>query len=346
MAASNPDNTTKALIAGAEEKGKDQATPDAGSKTMPPRLSSPAFFPDLNPTSSYGTIPCAITSDKVALLAEVLEASTFSLSELLSKDLYNATFRASSQEVRNYLYSKLVIPFYTDRSKLSVTDTDEGGRTILHWAVLFSQPAEDILELTSPVNVNILTKTGFSPLLMAARLGHTEIVKLLLKAGATADLANENNTTPLTIASKHGHTEVVQLLRVCGAATTKEEFEAALLTLSIEQTQTLARPICNAYIKLMKAYFTHSFVDKIETALTPFLTGEKSIPEIRDTQDAFDSIVGTDPVLCHFAFRMGSSTLPHEGGAAAMAGGDKAEGYEGDDEAEGEEDTPSGGLSP
>ena len=51
----------------------------------------------------------------------------------------------------------------------------------------------------------------------AARMGRTEIVKLLIDAGAKLDLQNVGKMTALMIAANNGHTEVVQLLIDAGA---------------------------------------------------------------------------------------------------------------------------------
>ena len=53
---------------------------------------------------------------------------------------------------------------------------------------------------------------------------------MLLKNGAIIDLADEYGATPLMIASKEGHTEVVDLLIKNGAGIDLEdEYRAALL---------------------------------------------------------------------------------------------------------------------
>ncbi len=51
-----------------------------------------------------------------------------------------------------------------------------------------------------------------SPLLLAARKGHTEIAKLLIKAGSHTNAKNKTGWTPLHIAAGYGRTEATKLL--------------------------------------------------------------------------------------------------------------------------------------
>jgi ankyrin repeat protein len=55
-------------------------------------------------------------------------------------------------------------------------------------------------------DVNLAAADGATPLLIASRNGHTEIVKLLLESGADVNLAVADGATPLIIASRNGYT--------------------------------------------------------------------------------------------------------------------------------------------
>jgi hypothetical protein len=68
------------------------------------------------------------------------------------------------------------------------------------------------------VDVNVQDENGATALLLAARNGALPVVKLLLGAGARADLANHQGRTPLMDASINGHGDVVGLLLKSGAA--------------------------------------------------------------------------------------------------------------------------------
>lgn len=58
---------------------------------------------------------------------------------------------------------------------------------------------------------------GFTPLLFAARNGHTDLARELLSAGADIDLAAGNGTSPLVIAAHSGHGDLAIMLLEEGA---------------------------------------------------------------------------------------------------------------------------------
>ena len=60
---------------------------------------------------------------------------------------------------------------------------------------------------------------GFSPLLFAAREGHTDVARLLLDAGAEINGVAANGTSPLVVAAHSGHSDMAQMLIEKGADT-------------------------------------------------------------------------------------------------------------------------------
>ena len=62
---------------------------------------------------------------------------------------------------------------------------------------------------------------GLTPLIVAARLGHTQIVKTLIRARASCNKADKNGVTPLSIATWEGRDSVVKILLDAGANTEK-----------------------------------------------------------------------------------------------------------------------------
>lgn len=82
--------------------------------------------------------------------------------------------------------------------------------------------------LSKPISPNTtITKkildfpVGLPALSIAARLGHSEIVLILLKAGAAIDLPCSEGQTPLYMASQYGHPPVVEILLSQGAEVDK-----------------------------------------------------------------------------------------------------------------------------
>ena len=51
------------------------------------------------------------------------------------------------------------------------------------------------------------------PIWIAASEGHLKMVRTLHELGANVEATDEDGTTPLSIASKNGHEEVVKLLQ-------------------------------------------------------------------------------------------------------------------------------------
>ena len=56
---------------------------------------------------------------------------------------------------------------------------------------------------------------GNTPLLIAASMGHHDMVKILIDRGADAFAANDDGWTALVVARDNGHDAVVRLLRGC-----------------------------------------------------------------------------------------------------------------------------------
>ena len=57
-----------------------------------------------------------------------------------------------------------------------------------------------------------------TPLFVASRRGHLNVVQLLVERGASLDMQSVYGETPLHVASENGHLSVVQLLVECGAS--------------------------------------------------------------------------------------------------------------------------------
>jgi len=93
-----------------------------------------------------------------------------------------------------------------------------GGHTALMWAVSQRQSAVVDELVKAGANVQLASKTGFTPLMFAAQQGDADSARILLQAGARADDAQpKTGLTSLMIASAMGHAQAVELLLDNGA---------------------------------------------------------------------------------------------------------------------------------
>src|SRR3989339_521673 len=99
------------------------------------------------------------------------------------------------------------------------SQTTDKGTTALYVAAQNGHTQIVELLLAAGANVNSpRTDNGMTPLLIAAQNGHAQIMQLLLAAGANVDIQRtDSGTTPLFIAAQLGHTQIVRLLLAAGA---------------------------------------------------------------------------------------------------------------------------------
>ncbi|KAL0631774.1 hypothetical protein Q9L58_009364 [Maublancomyces gigas] len=86
-------------------------------------------------------------------------------------------------------------------------------------AVMESDLAQVSLLLASGASIEESDGVGRTPLYIASRDGHTEIVQALLASGAQTEVPRDSGATPLYAAAENGHTETVQALLASGAHT-------------------------------------------------------------------------------------------------------------------------------
>jgi ankyrin repeat protein len=85
------------------------------------------------------------------------------------------------------------------------------GTTALMWAVDSAEKTRLLLDAGAAVDAH--TESGRTALLIAAgRQGSTQVVKLLLDHGASANVFAENRTTPLLLATRRGDETAMRLL--------------------------------------------------------------------------------------------------------------------------------------
>ena len=76
--------------------------------------------------------------------------------------------------------------------------------------------------LKTDIKIDHINRLGWTALLEAIILGdggerHSEVVRLLVEAGADVNLADSRGTTPLAHAQQKGHQTIVEILQRAGA---------------------------------------------------------------------------------------------------------------------------------
>ncbi|MBI3401851.1 MAG: ankyrin repeat domain-containing protein [Acidobacteria bacterium] len=113
-----------------------------------------------------------------------------------------------------------------------VNSAQADGMTALHWAAGKNDVDLARLLLVAGANLKATTRIGgYTPLLIASRSGHVDMVTALLGAGADPNLATANGATPLMFAAQAGNVATVNALLAGGAdvnAAEKVKGETAL----------------------------------------------------------------------------------------------------------------------
>lgn len=77
---------------------------------------------------------------------------------------------------------------------------------------VFENNIDKVRSLINPLTINSQTRHGNSPVYIAARLGHVNILNLLISANANINMVNYYGKSPLYIATLWGHKNVVETL--------------------------------------------------------------------------------------------------------------------------------------
>jgi ankyrin repeat protein/L-ascorbate metabolism protein UlaG (beta-lactamase superfamily) len=145
--------------------------------------------------------------------AETLLASGegMEFEEAMLTEYLHAAAAAGSQNIVDMLLEKDAKP----------SGTDDGGRTILHNAVIggLGPLAEE--SIADGVDVNAVDGSGKTALFYAVTEGNTSMINLLLKRGADPNITDAAGQTVLHIAEDNVRKDIVDLLLVAGAVETK-----------------------------------------------------------------------------------------------------------------------------
>ena len=79
-----------------------------------------------------------------------------------------------------------------------------------------------ILLLGRGADPNKATRSGWTPLHMGASRGDIGVIKMLIERGAVVNIADENGETPLLTAALYGHRKIFELLIKRGAESKKD----------------------------------------------------------------------------------------------------------------------------
>ena len=115
-----------------------------------------------------------------------------------------------------------LLAFYRDEldfpadAKLTVSTRDEFGNTPLHIAARLGETEHVALLLAHGANIDAIGEDGATPLHDAAGYGRDETVAVLLKAGARRNLRDEDGMTPEEAARELGHNAVADLIAAAG----------------------------------------------------------------------------------------------------------------------------------
>lgn len=148
-----------------------------------------------------------------ANLVEIASALIRAGADVNAKDnIQDTPFLYAGAEGRNDIL-KLILA----TEKANLHDTNRYGGTALIPAAHHGHPETVRLLLATAIDVDHVNNLGWTALLEAVILGdggpvYHEIIKLLLAAGASAEIANNDGVTPLAHAKSRGFNEIVRLI--------------------------------------------------------------------------------------------------------------------------------------
>ena len=182
--------------------------------------------------------------DRIAALEQKvkdLEVNLLALRNTVSQFTDSERAREQLKQMKMYdeeSFLKNVAESRTELVKLFLkADFRPNPRNEDNWTALMvaaRKGQSDIVQLLLKAGANVNAKEGGdgqTALIIAAWSRHNEIVQLLLNEGAKVDLKNENGQTALHVATEFGDTDIVQSLLEKGADVNalKHDHETALI---------------------------------------------------------------------------------------------------------------------
>jgi ankyrin repeat protein len=202
------------------------------------------------------------------------------------------------------------------------------GLTALHWAAMNNNTEMVDLLLYAGATVKPLTRVGgYTPLHLAARSGHNEVVSALLAGGADANEWTTTGVTALHFAAQGDFTETIQALIAAGADVNAADHFQSRTPLVF----AASRNATNAVSALLEAGADPSIMTDLKdyTARSELDSDERARrSRIRAAQS------GEEPVLNDNQDRLRQFLTPDSAAADSTAA-------EGEEEAEVEEEEPA-----
>jgi ankyrin repeat protein len=115
---------------------------------------------------------------------------------------------------------------------------------------LYAVSAADMNPYLMFTRINQADNEGVGPVYVAAQNGHSDILKLLIKAGGDVNQLIEGGISPLMTASAKGHVECVKILLAAGAnALHKSDAGITALDAAIHNKHTAVIAILRAHLE-------------------------------------------------------------------------------------------------
>ena len=125
-------------------------------------------------------------------------------------------------------------------------------QTLLKWAT--EKGDTDVIKVLLQAGVEINPIGVEGPIYIAAKMGHTATLKLLIDNGANSKTTNSKGTSPLHVAAAEGHTDAVNVLLHAGAHPTAPD---------ILGVTPLMFPAQEEKLDTVKAFIDHAKTDPV-----------------------------------------------------------------------------------
>eukprot|EP00397_Hematodinium_sp_SG-2012_P027924 GEMP01029373.1.p1 GENE.GEMP01029373.1~~GEMP01029373.1.p1 ORF type:complete len:437 (+),score=93.70 GEMP01029373.1:38-1312(+) len=279
--------------ADADVASVDSASKPAPEKTLnikPAFRSTPGFFPRVPPSKPEE--PKVV--DWVALGQET---EPWPIIHVRGRETLMSLVNHDVEEAMRFFTSGRVEP----------TLRDDEENSLLHWAALDGLEDMALKLIEYQASVNAWNVQGETPLLVACRVGHWGIAKLLIKAKAESDPYSEDDIveggTPLMWACRHGRADVVNSLCQNGAKVTLHDTNGTTpLHVSVAEGST-------DITRILLQYGGHVDARRSDN-VTPIVLAARSgsIEDLSILLDAFPRPTREDVQLEPFYFRIPAST--------------------------------------